>query len=298
MRFEPNGHLEVTPDFLKDVIEESLKAGLTPIALEDLPERLADPRDTRRYVAFTLDDGYRNNRDFAAPLFRAHGIPYTIFVTPGFVERRVSMWWETLAMLLNREDSVELDLGSGLTRFEIRRMSERVRLFNTVCEQVNRGDQDEATERLNSAALQAGIDPLGIIDREVMDEGELRALAESDPLARFGGHTLTHPVLARTDAARLAEEISGSMAAAGRYGGREALSFAYPYGTACATGEREYEAARQAGVKIAVTTRPGVLTDDTMRQPMAVHRVSLNGLYQKRHYIGALISGIPFRLKA
>lgn len=297
MRFEPNGHLEVTPGFLKDVIEESLAAGLTPIALDDLPERLADPADTRRYVAFTLDDGYRNNRDFAAPLFRAHRIPYTIFVTPGFVERRVSMWWETLATLLNREGSVELDLGGGLTRFDITRMSERVRLFNAVCEQVNRGDQDEAAERLNHAARHAGIDPLAMIEQEVMDESELKALAEADPLVRYGGHTMTHPLLARTSPERLASEIGGSMEAASRYGGREAVSFAYPYGTACAVGTREFAAAQAAGVKLAVTTRPGVLTNQSMSNPMAVKRVSVNGLYQKRHYIRALISGLPFRLK-
>lgn len=298
MRFEPNGHLEVTPDFLKDVIEECLAAGLTPIALEDLPERLADKADTRRYVAFTLDDGYRNNRDFAAPLFRAYSIPYTIFVTPGFVERRTPMWWETLATLLNRDESVELDLGTGMEHHDITRLADRIRLFDTVCIQVNRGDQDEAVERLNRAARLAGIEPLDIIEREVMDEAELKALAESDPLVRYGGHTMTHPLLARTSAERLEAEITGSMAAASQYGGRQATSFAYPYGTACAIGEREFTAAAKAGISIAVTTRPGVLTNETMSRPMAVQRVSLNGLYQKRHYVRALISGLPFRLKA
>lgn len=295
--FEPNGHLEITPGFLQAVIEESLAAGLTPVALEDLPARLADPEDDRRFVAFTLDDGYRNNRDHAAPIFRQYRIPYTIFVTPGFVERRVSMWWETLSALLNDRDSVEMDLGNGWERLPIARHAERVRLFDLVCERVNRGDQEAATQRLNQAAQKVGIDPFGIIDREVMDESELKALAAADPLVRYGGHTLTHPVLSRISAEQLWEEIGQSMRQASAYGGREADAFAYPYGTACAIGEREFAAAAAAGVKIAVTTRPGVLDGETMKRPMAVHRVSLNGLYQKRHYVAALISGIPFRLK-
>lgn len=295
--FEPNGHLEVTPEFLSAVIEESLAAGLTPVALEDLPQRLADAGDTRRFVAFTLDDGYRNNRDFAAPIFRRHGIPYTIFVTPGFVERRTSMWWETLAELLNHRTSVELDIGAGVERVSIATHAEKVAAFDAVCALVNRGDQVSATERLNTAARSVGIDPLGIIDREIMDEQELAALAASDPLLRYGGHTLTHPVLARVSDAALKDEIEGSMRLASHYGNRPAKAFAYPYGTACAIGEREFAAAQAAGVTIGVTTRPGMLSAETLQNPMAVRRVSLNGLYQKRHYVGALISGLPFKLK-
>lgn len=86
--FEPNAHLEVTPDYLQEVITECLKAGLTPAHVDDLPELLADSEDKRRFVAFTLDDGYRNNRDYVAPLFREFNVPYTIFITPGFARVR------------------------------------------------------------------------------------------------------------------------------------------------------------------------------------------------------------------
>lgn len=296
--FEPNGHLEVTPAFLRAVIEESLAAGLTPVRVEDLPALLADPADRRRFVAFTLDDGYRNNAVHAAPVFRAFGVPYTIFVTPGFVDRRVSMWWETAAAVLNAADRVEIDLGAGPERLPAASHAEKVAVFDRICRDVNHGNQQEATARLNATAAALGIDPLGIVDREVMDETELRALAGGDPLVTYGGHTLTHPVLARIGAEQLAEEIGQSMAMAGAYLGRPATTFAYPYGTACAVGEREFRAAAAAGVGMAFTTRPGMLSVRTLEQPMSVRRVSLNGLYQKRRYISALISGLPFRLKA
>jgi hypothetical protein len=45
-----------------------------------------------------------------------------------------------------------------------------------------------------------------------------------------------------------------------------------------------------------VTTEPGTLSPRSFDAPMALPRISLTGLYQKPKYVGALASGIPFRL--
>ena len=82
----PNALLSVTPQFLDEAIRAALERGLVPVALEDLPTLLADPSDKRRFVSFTLDDGYRDNADHAAPVFRRHRVPYTIFITNQFMD--------------------------------------------------------------------------------------------------------------------------------------------------------------------------------------------------------------------
>lgn len=295
--FEPNGHLEVTPEFLDITIRQSLAEGLVPVRLEDLPQLLADPNDKRRFVAFTLDDGYRNNADHAAPVFRRHQVPYTIFVTSGFVRRTASLWWEVLALLTQRLPEFRLDIGAGVETFSCRTHGDRVETFNAICRAVNSGLQDVISSRLEDLCAANGIDTAGLVADQVMTEQELRTLADQDPLASFGGHTLTHPVLSRVDDQRLEQEIRQSMVDVAAMTGREVTTFAYPYGTRCAYDERAFAAAARSGAKLAVTTRPGVLTAESLKQPMAINRVSLNGLYQKAHYIPALVSGIPFKLK-
>ena len=99
----PNAHLSVTPEFLSLAIETAEASGLTPVALEDLPRLLADPEDPRRFVCFTLDDGYRDNARHAAPVFRRHAVPYTAFVSTALVERRRTLWWETADALTRTE---------------------------------------------------------------------------------------------------------------------------------------------------------------------------------------------------
>lgn len=293
---DPNALLSVTPDFLDRAIRAALEWGLTPAALEDLPRLLADPADRRRFVCFTLDDGYRDNAEHAAPVFRRHGVPYTIFVTGGFVERSRSLWWETAAALTGAGDRLAFDFGGGVETVPMETPAQKQAAFDRIGHFVQTGDEDAAVARLDAAATANGVDPLGITDRLVMDAAELAALAAADPLARFGAHTLTHVALRRVDEARLHAEIAGSIEAVAACVGRQPAAFAYPYGFAAAAGEREFRAAADAGLAAAVTTQPGVLGPWTVQRPTAIGRVSLNGLYQRKRYVKALLSGIPFRL--
>src|SRR5690606_20343964 len=109
----------VTPEFLEEAIQVSLECGLTPVAAEDLPTLLANPADKRHFVSFTLDDGYRNNAEFAAPVFRKYGVPYTIFITKGFVERTRSLWWETAEALLRKAERIRFNFGKGLETIDL-----------------------------------------------------------------------------------------------------------------------------------------------------------------------------------
>lgn len=293
--FDPNGILAITPQFLEVAVRAALDHDLVPVHLHDLPALLADPADERRFVAFTLDDGYRNNAEFAAPIFRKFGIPYTIFITRGFVERTRTMWWETSEAIARNADRLEFDFGNGSETVPLATSGQKHDAFDRLARFMWTIDEDEAVRRIDETAIRHGIDPKAIVDEQVMDENDLRTLAQ-DPLVHFGAHTLSHCNLRRVDDERLRRELEGSAAAVERYVGVRPRSFAYPYGWATATGEREGRAAAQAGFDIAVTTQPGMLSRERVQhQPMLMPRVSLNGNFQKRRYVGALISGLPFR---
>lgn len=289
---DPNALLSITPQFLDLAIDAALECGLTPVALEELPTLLADPAERRRFVSFTLDDGYRDNAEHAAPVFRRHGVPYTIFITKGFVERTRSMWWETAEELTGKAEMIEFDFGAGLEIVPTRNAAQKWDAFARIARFVHSGDEDAAVEQVDRVARSNGVDPIGITERLVMNAAELKALAQ-DPLAHFGAHTLTHVALARVDDERLRAEIIGSVDAVEAYVGKRPTTFAYPYGFPAAAGKREFRVLKAQGL-FGVTTQPGVLGCRTLERPTAIPRVSLNGLYQKKRYVKALISGIPF----
>jgi peptidoglycan/xylan/chitin deacetylase (PgdA/CDA1 family) len=292
--FEPNGLLSVTPEFLEQAIAAARQCGLHPVHLEDLPNLLAVCSDTRKFMCFTLDDGYRDNEKHAVPVFRKHGVPYTIFITPGFVERTRTMWWETAEELTRKVASFKFDFGRGLEMVECFSRREKFRAFERLANYVESTDEDDAVANIDLVAKSVGIDPLGIVDREIMTAAELQSLSV-DPLARLGAHTVTHPNLARVSEHRLMQELEQSAARVAGYRGQKPKSFCYPYGGRHAVGVRETRAATATGFTIAVTTQPGVLSAESLERPTELPRVSLNGHYQRSRYVRALASGLPFK---
>ncbi|EKF40993.1 polysaccharide deacetylase [Nitratireductor indicus C115] len=293
----PNSWLSITPQFLEEAIQATLESGLTPIALEDLTARLADRSDTRRYACFTLDDGYRDNAEHAAPVFGRYGVPYTIFITAGFVERRCSIWWKTAAEIVDNADAFSFDFGHGEQKLNTTTHLRKIAAFDRLAAFVTEArDEEAAIARIDALAKTCGVDPLAITAKQVMNADELGVLAR-DPLAHFGAHTLSHRNLRKLGDGALRDELVQSAEAVERYVGRYPRTLAYPYGYRAAVGEREIAMAAAAGFDLAVTTMPGLIGSDALSKPTALARVSLNGLYQRKRYVNALLSELPFRLQ-
>ncbi|MCU0831565.1 MAG: polysaccharide deacetylase family protein [Rhizobiaceae bacterium] len=294
-RFDPNRHLSVTPEFLDAALGRILALGHQPVPLGEVPKLIAKGDASRRFFAVTLDDGNRNNAEFAAPVFRKHGVPYTIFVTKGLSERTATMWWETAAALLSVVDRLTFDFGNGHETVACPTDMEKKHVFNRMVRMVEHVFEDEAVSRINAAAVLHGVDARALVDELIMNPAEVGALVRSDPLCSIGAHGVTHCDLARATPERLFHEVNASVAAVAAWAGRKPDSFAYPYGFAKVFGARERAAVAAAGVPVAVTTLPGVLTAAHLGQLTALPRISLNGFYQKPRYVSALASGAAFR---
>src|SRR6218665_1235280 len=166
--FDPNAHLEITPQFLDTAIATLKSEGYRFVALEDLPAALASS-DPAPIAVFTLDDGYRNNLEPAAPVFPRHGVPFTVFATRGFFERTHSLWWETLADLLEPRDRLDFDFGNGPESLLIDTTARKQAAFDRFADFVNGRDEAEAVAAIDAAARAAGIDPLAITEKLTLD---------------------------------------------------------------------------------------------------------------------------------
>lgn len=87
--------LEVTPDFLEQTILDYRQKGYTFISIDELSSLLTThyTLSTKKNICLTFDDGYQDNHDIAYPLLKRLEVPFAVYVTTGFIDNRLPMWW-------------------------------------------------------------------------------------------------------------------------------------------------------------------------------------------------------------
>jgi peptidoglycan/xylan/chitin deacetylase (PgdA/CDA1 family) len=291
-QFAPNRVLEITPDFLDVVLTELRREGFDIIPLDAVPDRLRAGSCQQPFAVLTFDDGYRDNVEHAWPVLKRHSAPWTLFVTTDFADRRGRLWWFELEDAIARLDRVCLYCDGEMLHLPSRTAGEKQSAFDAVYRRLRAGSEGQLRATIAGLAAQAGVAASHLNAELCLGWEELQMLAR-DPDATIGAHTISHSILAKHDAAIASREISGSKALLEQRLQRPVRHLAYPMGDATSAGAREFALARQAGFVTAVTTRTGHVFADHATRLHALPRVSINGLFQSRMALRALLSGVP-----
>jgi len=293
--FEPNRILKVTPAFLDAVVREVREAGFDIISLDDVRERLEQGEEARPFACFTLDDGYRDNREHAYPIFRRYCAPFTVYVPSDFADGRGDLWWLTLEKVLRAAPAITLAMYGETQHFRLTTAEEKEAAHHQIYWWLRSLPEDQARAVVAELATAHDIDPKTASRHLLMSWDELREFID-DPLVTIGAHTRGHYALAKLgeDAARA--EMAESIARVESELNRPCRHFSYPYGCERSAGEREFRIAEELGVETAVTTQKGLLYPEHAHEMTALPRLSLNGDFQDLRYVKALMSGLPFAL--
>src|ERR1700742_4608333 len=116
--FQPNHHLEITPDFLRAMLGHLRARGIDIVTMDEVHQRLIERNFESHFACFTFDDGYRDNRDHALPVMREFDAPFTVYVTSDFAEGQGRLWWVALENAIARDDALEVTMGGVATRFD------------------------------------------------------------------------------------------------------------------------------------------------------------------------------------
>lgn len=185
------------------------------------------PAGARPRAAVTFDDAYRGAVTAGVSELARRGLPATIFVAPAFVGD-ASFWWDAVAPA---------------------DPADREQLRSRALEELGGAD-----ERVRAWARERGV---GVTEppREARaaSEDELRA-ALRHPGITVASHSWSHPNLARTHGAALAEELARPLAWLRERFERVIPWLAYPYGLCSPEAER---AVREAGYEAAVRVDGG-----------------------------------------
>jgi peptidoglycan/xylan/chitin deacetylase (PgdA/CDA1 family) len=292
--FAPNRILEVTPEFLNAVLDQVEEAGLDVVSMDEAVRRLRE-EDSRRFVSFTFDDGYRDNLDYAYPLFKARNLPMTVYVPTDYPDGRGELWWLALEEIIERADEIELCRSGDLWRLPTKTLQDKARSYDQIYWWLRGIDEASQRQIVRVLAERHDIDMERMCRDLIMNWDEIRELA-GDPLVTIGAHTKGHYAVAKLSSGRSVDEMVGSADRIERELGIRPAHFAFPYGDPASTGPADFALARELGFTTAVTTRKGMVFPKHKDHLTALPRVSLNGDYQSLTYTALYLSGAPFAL--
>lgn len=259
-RVLPDGAATLTPGTavtvsqLRNVLHFLRLSGMELVRLLDIPSRLS-ASTSRRFVAITLDDGYRDNFEQGLPVFREFAAPFSVFPCTGFLNRTDILWIYLLEALCLRKDRITWrHPQKDQVEFVRSPKEDRLAFFRRV--ESYAGYAVGIGESLAEACEAEGI-PVGQIKNELFLSWEQLKLMSQDSLATIGVHAVTHASLASLKENQAEMEIATARDELQRQLGAAMQVIAYPFGSLEACGPREFRMARRMGFTMGLTTKKG-----------------------------------------
>jgi peptidoglycan/xylan/chitin deacetylase (PgdA/CDA1 family) len=271
--------------------------GYNLLSLGALLERLEEGRTpAARSVVFTVDDGYEDFTRIAAPIFAEFDCPVHVFVTTGFLDRMLWLWWDRVEYIFERtrETNVTLDLHDRQLALTWSSVPSRRRAAIELSEALK-----TSTERFKLAMVEQVAELLGVAPPcaapacyAPMTWDDARHWSSRG--VSFGPHSVTHPIMSRVDDDQADAEIRESWRRV-REEIEEALPiFCYPNGGSQDFGDREIQLLRRAGLRGATTTHEDYVGRSTVAatHPDERFRMPRFGYPDDRPSLVKVVSGL------
>jgi glycosyltransferase involved in cell wall biosynthesis/peptidoglycan/xylan/chitin deacetylase (PgdA/CDA1 family) len=220
----------------------------------------------------TLDDGYLNNMEVAAPILDRLRIPATIYLATGMIGTESVHWTAELEQAMFGSARAMLDVSDlGLRRYPLgpHTASSFVRLVARLYRLANGPRERILTIIQTRLGTNAKVD---FSQFRMMNWDQVRELC-STGLIDFGGHTVHHQIVEPLSDAELESEIGGSIEEVRRQTNCASATFAYPNGTPTDFDERAEQVLRDHQVIAAVSTIDGI--NDSASPPFALRRITV-----------------------
>ncbi|MGD8629027.1 MAG: polysaccharide deacetylase family protein, partial [bacterium] len=243
------------------------------VSMETLLDGWLAGRSPRKGIVLSFDDGYSNAYTLALPLLRRMGVPFSVFVTTGYVDTGRVLWNDLLEFAIFSTREKVLPAGVLERDLPLETPADRGRAVMALKPELKRLPLEEAAGKVRTICEKIQV------DRD-SPELELVRFLTSDQISdmagqgvELGGHTVTHPILSRETRERVRSEVTDCKARLESMTGRHIRCFAYPNGQRGDFNEMVKQEVIQAGYEAAFTAirgpnRPGLDLFEIKRLPV------------------------------
>lgn len=286
-----NKDLEVTPEYLDQCIKYFKSMSYSFLSLNEIYDRFTSKiNSSGKFVSFTFDDGYKDNYKIAYKIFKKHDIPFTIYISTGFPDRKVILWWYVIEDILDKNNFLEFHVNGDTLYIKCETLREKKHAFSCVADIMLGLNEADRMKVLKEIVEIHHIDPFRKTDEMALTWEQIRQMS-LDPLVTIGAHTVHHPVLSRLSEEEARGEIAHSKQILESRLGIRIEHFAYPYGGKGQAGLREFAMIAELGFKTATTTRSGTLFMEHRNHLGCLPRIGPFGGIEKIGDLPVMVSG-------
>lgn len=246
-----------SPRYLRQCLQYLVDNHYNFISLEDAILKLKNRQPIpHKSVAFTMDDGYWDQAEIAAPIFIEYECPVTLFVITGMLDNNLWPWDAKISYLIDvsAKENLELTLGGQKLQLSLvgRKNKNIAREVIRNIIKLQDGAETDDLVRLVSQATEQDIPSCPPKHFMPMSWDTARQL-ECDGI-KLAPHTLSHRMLSRLDDDSSRNEIFGSWQRLKEELVAPSPVFCYPTGRQSDYSKREIELLKQGEFLGAVST--------------------------------------------
>lgn len=221
--FDSNRELEITSAFLEQLILE-YKANQYQFVDIDTIEKGINRFGTEKMINISFDDGFKDIYQYAYPIFKKHNVPFTIYLTTDFPDKRIFLWWMILEQIVLQNDRLTLSDG---TTYHSTTDEQKQATFETILSSIYSSGINMPTyfRQIFANYLDGFCD---YSEHLALTWTELNEMLDSG-LCTLGSHTVSHNALDRLSREEMKFELCNSKKIIEERTGRLVQHFSYPH---------------------------------------------------------------------
>ena len=231
-----NRELEITPDFLEQLIVNKKREGYKFVDIDTI----VHPKYTfshKKQINITFDDGFKDVYQYAFPIFKKYNIPVTIYLTTDFPDGEANIWWLMLEKIVKENTSIEF----GGKHYACATEIEKINTYEALIKDIYL--QEKTPIEVMSDCLQKYAVDIASSSEASLSWDELREMLDSG-LLTIGSHSVTHPMLTKIELDKVEQELLKSKQRIEEQLGVVVEHFSYPHS---AYSEQMFDLVKQSG---------------------------------------------------
>lgn len=250
--------------YLRDCLQYLRNSGFEFISLEEaIKKSLANELEKKKWVSFSIDDGYFEQVSVAGEIFHEFDCPATYFLITDFIDRKLWPWDHKLVYIMRETRKQHLDIAIDGQTYKLDLSGPNVHrsAIDLIRKKAAQNAYRTVGEIADIAEVEIPSEPPATFQPttwEKVREMEGKGL-------HFAPHSVTHRIMARLSEQEIQEEIDRSMARIQQECANPVNVFCYPSGKSDEFDERAVKYLREKQFAGAFSAEPGYLSGPKMR---------------------------------